>query len=133
MENLKAKTRYALRAVLDLAEHYDGDNPIKLQEIVSRTGIPDKYLVHILISLKKRALVNSSRGSKGGYWLMRPPDRITLAEVIDAVEPRGEVEPEPEAEHDRIVVKLWNRALNQMQDYLAAITLADVLDMASGY
>lgn len=132
MDNLKAKTRYALRAALDLAEHYHGDNPIKLQEIVSRTGIPDKYLVHILISLKKRALVNSSRGSKGGYWLMRPPNRITLAEVIDAVEPRQKVEPEPETEHDRIVVKLWNQALNQMQNYLAGITLAGVLEMASG-
>jgi len=132
VDNLKAKTRYALLAALDLADHYDGDNPIKLQEIVSRTGIPGKYLVHILISLKKRALINSSRGSKGGYWLMRRPQLITLAEVIDAVEPREEVEPAPESEHDRAVVELWNESLNRRQNYLAGITLANVLHMASG-
>ncbi len=129
MESLKAKTRYALLAALNLAERYDGDNPTKLQEIAVSTGIPDKYLVHILISLKKRALVNSSRGSKGGYWLMRRPELITMAEVVDAVEPRQQVEPPPETEHDRLVVELWNQALNRMQGYLAGITLADAMAM----
>ena len=75
MRDFDARTRYALRAALHLAEHYQGaGKPIKIREIAARTDTPPKYLVHILLQLKRRALVNSTRGAKGGYWLLRRPD-----------------------------------------------------------
>ncbi len=127
MVRLKAKTRYALLAALVLAEDYDGENPIKLRDIARRADIPSKYLVHILISLKERALVNSTRGAKGGYWLMRPPDHISLAEVIAAVEPREEPQAEGDGPYEAAVNRIWLTAQNRKRSFLAGITLADLL------
>jgi Rrf2 family protein len=127
MARLKAKVRYALLAALDLAEHYQGEEPIKLQEIAARTDVPEKYLVHILLSLKRKALVNSARGSKGGYWLTRPPDRITVAQVVDAVEPQRPSPPPAESPRGRLVNRIWTQAQLKMQQSMAAITLAEAL------
>ncbi len=133
MVRLKAKTRYAVLAALVLAEHYDGGGTrIKLKEIAARSDVPSKYLVHILISLKERALVNSARGAKGGYWLVRPPDRVSIAEVMAAVEPREEPRPEGDSPYEKAVNEIWLAAQNKKRSHLARITLADVLREARG-
>jgi Rrf2 family iron-sulfur cluster assembly transcriptional regulator len=128
MAGMKARTRYALVAALDLAARYDGGGRCKLREIAARTGTPQEYLVQILLSLKRRALVNSARGPKGGYWLTRPPDRITVAQVIDAVDPRGKHPLAGQGSYGDAVDRLWRTAQDAGWRYLAGVTLADVLE-----
>jgi Rrf2 family protein len=84
--NLSAKTEYACLALLELAQHYDSGRPVQVRLIAERHGIPSPFLVQILQELKRARLVVSIRGAGGGYRLMRPPQEITLAEVLDAVE-----------------------------------------------
>jgi Rrf2 family cysteine metabolism transcriptional repressor len=83
---ISAKGDYACRAMLELALNYDTNQPVQLSEIVQNQGIPDKYLVQILVVLKGAGFVKSKRGAEGGYLLTRPPADITLGQVVRAVE-----------------------------------------------
>lgn len=78
---LSKRGEYGLRALQDMAAHY-GDGPIPNKVLAERNNIPYRFLEQILITLKHARIVRSQKGSQGGYTLARPPDQITLAEVI---------------------------------------------------
>ncbi len=78
---LSQKTRYAIRAMQDLADHY-GAGPIQLADIAARQKIPAKFLTVILSELTRSGLVESQRGRDGGYWLAIPPVDITYGDLI---------------------------------------------------
>jgi Rrf2 family protein len=82
---ITAKADYAVRATLELAAHADGE-PVKGEKLAEAQQIPLQFLEHILLDLKHHELVKAKRGVHGGYWLARPPEEITLADVIRAVE-----------------------------------------------
>lgn len=79
------KNDYAVRALIDLAQHY-GEGAILSGDIAARQGIPEPYLDHLLLSLRKAGLVVSRRGPQGGHMLSKPPAQIDLSEVIAALE-----------------------------------------------
>ena len=82
---VSAKGEYAIKASLDLALHErEGLQPI--QEIAARQGIPQRYLEQVLLQLKRAGLLQSRRGSAGGYRLGRPTDQVTVGAVLRAVE-----------------------------------------------
>lgn len=82
---LSQKARYALRAMLHLAER-SRDEPTLIGEIAEREHVPKKFLELILLDLKKRGLVHSVRGRNGGYVLGRAPEEISFAEVIRVID-----------------------------------------------
>src|SRR5213596_3941566 len=82
---VSAKVDYAVRAGAELAAAA-GEGPVKGDRIAQAQEIPLKFLENILLDLKHAGLVQSQRGAEGGYWLSLPPDEISLAEVIRAVE-----------------------------------------------
>ena len=83
------KGEYALQAILDLASQRAGE-PIRIADIAQRQKIPQKFLELILASLKQGGFVESRRGAEGGYLLARPPDALTVGEVLRYVEgPQG--------------------------------------------
>ena len=82
---ISAKADYAVRAALELAANPDGD-PVKGERLSESQGIPLQFLEHILLELKHARLIQARRGAKGGYWLARDPAKITIADVIRAVE-----------------------------------------------
>jgi Rrf2 family protein len=81
---ISAKADYAVRAAIEMAAA--GDEPMKGERIAAAQGIPLQFLEHILLELKHARLVRARRGARGGYWLARPPEEITLASLIRAVE-----------------------------------------------
>jgi Rrf2 family protein len=81
---VSAKVDYALRACAELAAANEG--PVKGDRLSQAQEIPLKFLENILLDLKHAGLVQSQRGADGGYWLSLPPEEISLAEVIRAVE-----------------------------------------------
>ena len=129
MKDMDAKTRYALLAALDLAEHSGPRRPAKVREIAARTGVPAKYLVHILLALKTRALVHSARGAKGGYWLVKPPHLTSVAEVVAAVgaDARPTRRTPPQDGRERALARAWEEAERRRRSYLAQVTLSDLL------
>ncbi len=82
---VSAKSDYALRAALELALAEDS-KPLKGMWISESQDIPLKFLENILLELKHAGIVRTRRGAGGGYWLARPPEEVSLAEIIRAVE-----------------------------------------------
>jgi len=82
---VSAKVDYALRAVIELAAASDG-TPVKGERIAQAQEIPLKFLENILGDLRQAGIVRSQRGAEGGYWLARPADEISVADVVRTVE-----------------------------------------------
>jgi Rrf2 family protein len=80
---LSQRTRYAIRALLHLADRH-GEGPIQLAEIAERQNIPGKFLTVILSEMKRAGFVETMRGKEGGYWLSRPPTEITYGDIVRA-------------------------------------------------
>jgi Rrf2 family cysteine metabolism transcriptional repressor len=79
------KAEYGVRVMVELARRA-GENPVPLAEVAAHDGLPLAYLEHLVARLRKAGLVDSRRGSRGGYMLARPPAEITMAEVVEALE-----------------------------------------------
>jgi Rrf2 family protein len=82
---LSTKTRYGVRAVFDIAYHNSG-RPTQARDIARRQDVPLRYLEQIFQELRRANLVDAKRGPKGGYFLSRAPEAITLGDVIRAAE-----------------------------------------------
>ena len=82
---LTNRGKYATRAVLDLALHYQ-EGPVLIQDIATRQKIPIKFLEQILLTLKTAGFVASRKGRGGGYYCARPPREITLGAVVRAID-----------------------------------------------
>lgn len=78
---LSQRTRYAIRALLHLADRY-GKGPVQLAEIAATQNIPAKFLTVILSEMGRAGLVETQRGKDGGYWLARRPSEISYGDVI---------------------------------------------------
>jgi Rrf2 family transcriptional regulator, iron-sulfur cluster assembly transcription factor len=132
MMRLSTKSRYGTRMLLDLAA-LRGEGPVHLDDIARRQGISVKYLEQILIPLKKAGYVESMRGPKGGHYLARDPEEITVGEIVALLEGGPslvECSEKPEA-CDRssfcLTRRLWQEASQALYDKLASFTLADLL------
>lgn len=83
---ISAKAEYACLAVLALARNRSESPCVHIREISQEYGIPERYLVQILLQLKSAGLVSSTRGASGGYRLARPASSISLSEVLVAMD-----------------------------------------------
>jgi Rrf2 family protein len=123
---LPSKVEYALLALLELASHPNKTNPLTMGEIASRQNIPDRYLEHIFTNLRRGGLVQSIRGSKGGYVLARNPWQITALEVVTLVEgDRREKEAADTIERE-LVDEIWQKANHASLEVLNRYTLQDL-------
>ncbi len=85
------KGDYALKAVLDLALHYDTNDVVTIHDLAKHIDSPVKFLEQVLLDLKRGGFVESRRGKVGGYLLAKPPSQIKLGEVIRFID--GPTEP----------------------------------------
>lgn len=109
---LSAKIEYACLAMLDLAVMAAFDRPVQQRGMAERQGIPRQFLVQILQQLKAAGLVQSTRGSSGGYQLARPASEISLWDVVLAV--RGEAERPPFEREESPAAQVLRGVWNQM-------------------
>jgi Rrf2 family protein len=133
-----AKAEYACLAMLELAAQDGKPKPVRLADIADKHGIPQRFLVQILLQLKGAGLVISTRGAAGGYQLARDRDQITLAEILDVVE---QAEPEPTARLRELpqtvevqaLAHCWQKAIDAQRAVLERSTLAFVLGLTPDY
>jgi Rrf2 family transcriptional regulator, cysteine metabolism repressor len=104
---LSAKAEYACLAVLALAHHRPDEPPVRIREIAVAYGIPERYLVQILLQLKGAGLVVSTRGAAGGYKLARAAEEISLGEVLTAIDGPGEAPREAHEPAARALARVW--------------------------
>lgn len=82
---LSTRSRYGLKAVVDLAVYYGG-GPVPLPQLASAQGISEAYLEQLLRALRKGGIVETARGAQGGYSLVRAPDQISVEQVLSVLE-----------------------------------------------
>ncbi len=75
------RTDYALRAMFTLVDHYGGQ-PIPIRELARRNDVPKRFLEQIMLALKSQGWVDSSAGIRGGYFLAKNPDKITMGQIV---------------------------------------------------
>ena len=127
---ISTKGRYALRLMLDIAEHGE-DGPVSLRDVAKRQGISDKYLEQIIAVLNKAQYVKSIRGAQGGYILTKPVEEYTVGMILRVTE--GSLAPvacveEQECERidDCVMAQVWQKINTAVCEVVDSITLADL-------
>jgi Rrf2 family protein len=123
---ISAKAEYACLAVIELARPGMDRSPKRVREIASAQGIPAPYLIQILLRLKAAGLVQSARGSVGGYQLARSPSDISVGEVIAAIDGKYEHIIKRESVAARNLAALLSEAQAVEQAVLTSATIAQV-------
>lgn len=126
---ISSKAVYALRALFDITFHNLG-RPTKVEAIAVREEVPPRFLEQIFQSLKAAGLVGSKRGPKGGYFLLRNPDAISVGDVVRAIEGPFELpcemEPCDDPSSKDVTGSVWLTLAEQIEDVLDAVTLSDL-------
>lgn len=133
---ISTRGRYALRVMIDLAEHID-EGYIPLQTIAKRQGISEKYLENIIKLLVKARLLAGVRGKGGGYQLTKAPEQYTVEGILriteDSMAPVACLEPGadacPRAAECR-TLSMWRGLDKLITEYFENITLADLMHSA---
>lgn len=132
---LSTKGRYGVAAMYDLALHF-GQGPISLKSVAQRQSISEPYLEQLMGSLRKAGYVKSTRGSQGGYMLLKEPGSITVGDIIRVME--GPIAPvdcllSSKADNDYcekagvcVTRGVWEKVRNSINGVLDSITLADL-------
>ena len=127
---VSAKADYAIRAAVELAAN--GDGPVKGERIAQAQQIPSNFLENILGDLRNAGIVGSRRGADGGYWLARPAEEVSLADVIRAVDGplanvRGVRSDQLSYEGSAAGLQdVWIAVRASLRSVLERVTLADV-------
>ena len=135
---ISTRGRYALRVMIDLAEHFNG-NYIRLKDIVERQDISQKYVEGIMTDLSKAGMLDGQHGKGGGYKLNRAPEEYTIGEILRITE--GDLAPIAclgkgaeqcvRAEECR-TLPMWKNLYKLINDYFDGISLADLMSEDGG-
>lgn len=130
---LSARVEYAAIAVLNIACAGEQQGPVSLRTICAEQGVPSRFLVHILLQLKRAGIVKSTRGAGGGYLLALPTDAITLLDIYMAIE-GPEESPAPvtaglaaKSRGAAVLRRAWEAACRARADALSSVTVADLV------
>ncbi len=121
---LTAQIAYAFDALLDIAERHGERKPVNLKEISKRHAIPEKYLLQVMVKLKKEGLVYSRRGLGGGFRLAVEPEKISMKEVVQILghsrNSRGHNQPKLDS--------IWDRANEAFYRELSNYNLLNLIE-----
>lgn len=133
---LSTKGRYGLRAIVDLAV-YSEEQPVSIREIAKRQNISVRYLEQLLSKLKKAGMIKSVRGAQGGYLLAKPPEDVSVGDVLRALE--GDLiavdcaelmDGSEECSGSRYCVTktVWKKVNDNIQQTVDAILLSELIE-----
>jgi len=134
--NITTKSRYAIRALVDIAIHQQERGlPIRRSAIGQREDFSQDYLEQILVRLRSARIVKSVRGPGGGYLLARDPSEITIWEVMSAAEDKLTIVPclsddDPICgRHEHCSARpIWRYMIQVLEREMGAITLQDIIE-----
>jgi len=120
---ITSKSPYALRALAELAR-VGGSAPVPIGEIARRRDIPVQFLEGMFATLRRAGILQSQRGVKGGYSFARPPDQITVLDIVEALE--GTLDTEAVGDDP-----VWSEAVEALREKLRGTTVAEVAERES--
>ncbi|KOR33714.1 MULTISPECIES: RrF2 family transcriptional regulator [Planktothricoides] len=126
---LNKRAQYSVKALLDLSLQQDL-GPTATKAIANRQKIPAPYLEKLLIQMRQGGLVASVRGAQGGYQLAKPPSKISLGQILEAVgetiEPDLSLPPQSKHAEDWVTFTLWHQLHQKLKESLYSISLEDL-------
>jgi Rrf2 family iron-sulfur cluster assembly transcriptional regulator len=126
---LTTRGHYSVKALLDLTLH-PSRQPVSVNTIAKRQGLPPPYLEKLLIALRQAGIVESVRGPHGGYRLAKPADQIFLGQILEAVgeavDPLPRHSPQADQAEDWVTFAVWNRLSQKLREALYSISLEDL-------
>jgi Rrf2 family transcriptional regulator, cysteine metabolism repressor len=131
---ISAKAEYACLAVLALAQQRPGVSRVRIRDISQAYNIPERYLVQILLQLKRAGIVMSIRGSGGGYRLARASEMISIREILTAIEGPDRTPADPAGAHAGVASALaavWENARCAERAVLEGTTIAQLAAVVS--
>ena len=117
MISVTSKSRYAVVAMAELAR--SGTAPVPIAQVAERREMPVQFLEQLFSTLRRDGLLQSQRGVKGGYTLARPPEEITVLEVVQALD--GKVGQEADEAGG-----IWRDGVEALRDVFSSTTIADI-------
>jgi len=129
---LPAKIEYAFKAIIELSLRYQPGVPVQLNVISKSQGIPDKFLIQLLLRLKNANIISTSRGVSGGYYLARSPSQITLLDVFKALDseildkPKGKKSP-GSLNSAALLNTIWSNISDSIIENLAKQNFEDLI------
>ena len=129
---ISSKINYACRALIELAQKSSSTKCIKIYEIYRSQKIPQKYLVQILIQLKKAEIIESVRGKEGGYYLLKQPDKIFLKNIFEIFEggsfSQSEISKDQKLVSQHCLNDVWNELEKTIAVFIGRITIQHLVD-----
>ncbi|MDP8257535.1 MAG: Rrf2 family transcriptional regulator [Candidatus Alcyoniella australis] len=135
MIKISAKAEYAVLAVMELAIRKENPEPSKIRDIAKAQGIPEKYLVQILIQLQRADFVRSVRGARGGYNLAMDPNEIKIVDVVAAVDGPIKAPSKRGKQQDKariMLSSLWDEVYKRTSNCLSDITISTLVAQYQG-
>jgi Rrf2 family cysteine metabolism transcriptional repressor len=117
MISVTSKSRYAVVAMAELAR--SGSRPVPIAQVAERRAMPVQFLEQLFSTLRRDGLLQSQRGVKGGYTLARPPEEITVLEVVQALDGRVGQEADEAG-------GIWREGVGALRDVFSSTTIADI-------
>ena len=132
---VSAKTEYACIAMIELASQFGTGEPVRIRKIAERHNVPPRFLVQILLQLKGAGLVASTRGAAGGYHILRPPEQVSLGEVMEVIEGASDENGQtssasPDSPAVKVLAQTWKHVTAVEQELLRNVTFAQLLERA---
>lgn len=135
--NISAKSKYAVRALVELAERTaaDSSKPVRLTEIAEGRDIPLQFLEQLFSALRRTGVLRSRRGASGGYLFARPPEQVTVLEIVEALD--GLLTPAvcTQGQCERLegcgAASVWIEAKDALEHVLGSCTIADLAERES--
>ena len=126
---VSARAEYACLAMMELARQPMGFKPVRLVEITEKHEIPQRFLVQILLQMKAAGLVATTRGASGGYRLAKPPEQITLADILGVLDHLEEPEDGQlgNTSMSRRLQVVWRQMAENRMKFLQQITLRQLV------
>jgi Rrf2 family protein len=128
--NITTKSKYAVRALVELARR-ESDAPVPLVAIAEARGIPSQFLEHLFAALRRAGILQSYRGVRGGFAFNRPPDQVTVLDIVEILD--GPIEPalcttDETCERRPIcsVGDVWVQAKLSVEEVLSSVTIKDL-------
>lgn len=129
---ISTKTKYGIRALIDLVKHYEG-MPVYLRDISKRENIPLRYLENIFYKLKKAGILQSTKGRGGGFELAKSPQNIRLSDIVETLEnnylpSRCIKSPDIcERSSECNARGIWVKMSEKMKEFMDSVTLEDII------
>ncbi|BCX11610.1 MAG: Rrf2 family transcriptional regulator [Thermosynechococcus sp.] len=134
---LSAKSEYALLALLEMSAAYEQAEPLQIRQIAAMHNIPDRYLEQLMATLRRKGLIRSQRGARGGYLLAKAPWQISILDVLNCIEgiesKLAQKLPDNGDLERSLIRSVWLEACEAAKDVLKKHTLQDLCDRRQAY